>query len=253
MKLLILLAWRNVWRHSHRTFIILLAISLGVWSMLGISAFMRGMMNQQVNDAINNLVGHIQIHAPYYVDDPVIEHRFQPPNKALLTILNDKTQVQNWSMRIRVPAVINTERESTGITLLGIEPKQEYNLSFIPKAITAGRYLNDIHDTGIILGRKLVERLETRLGKRIVLISQNHKNEIVEQGFRIIGIFDANPEEVEIQFGFIAKQTAQTFLNIQNEISEIALLTQDRNKLANTLQQLKTAAPNLDEPIPLII
>ena len=122
MKLLILLAWRNVWRHSHRTFIILLAISLGVWSMLGISAFMRGMMNQQVNDAINNLVGHIQIHAPYYVDDPVIEHRFQPPNKALLTILNDKTQVQNWSMRIRVPAVINTERESTGITLFCCRP-----------------------------------------------------------------------------------------------------------------------------------
>jgi len=245
MKLLIVLAWRNLWRYPRRTTIILLAITMGVWSMLSFSAFMRGMMEQQINNAIANLVGHISIHTPGYRDDPVIDHNMPPPNDKLLKLLNGEN-IKGWATRVRVPAVVNSERDSMGVTLLGIGPAQEKGLSFIADAVTEGRYLKDIDDKGIILGRKLVERLETRLGKRVVLMTQNHANEIAERGFRIVGIFDAKTEDIETQFVFVGRQIAQKMLGMQNNISELAILTQDRDELDNLLQNLRAAAPALD-------
>jgi len=245
MKLLIVLAWRNLWRYPRRTTIILLAITMGVWSMLSFSAFMRGMMEQQINNAIANLVGHISIHTPGYRDDPVIDHNMPPPNDKLLKLLNGEN-IKGWATRVRVPAVVNSERDSMGVTLLGIGPAQEKGLSFIADAVTEGRYLKDIDDKGIILGRKLVERLETRLGKRVVLMTQNHANEIAERGFRIVGIFDAKTENIETQFVFVGRQIAQKMLGMQNNISELAILTQDRDELDNLLQNLRAAAPALD-------
>jgi ABC-type lipoprotein release transport system permease subunit len=245
MKLLTILAWRNLWRYPRRTTIILLAISMGVWAMLSVSALMRGMLEQQINDAIANLVGHISIHAPNYRDDPVIDHSMPPPSDNLLKLLNGEN-LNGWATRVRVPAVLNSERESMGVTLLGIDPTQELGLSFIANAVTEGRNLKDIDDKGIILGRKLVERLETRLGKRVVLMSQNHANEIAERGFRVVGIFDAKTENIELQFVFVGRQIAQKMLGMQDNISELSVLSSDRENLDSLLQNLRTAAPELD-------
>ena len=73
------LAWRNLWRHRRRTALILVAMSLGIWSMIVLAAISRGSIEQQVNKGIANLTGHVQVHARGYRDDPVIDHRFVPP------------------------------------------------------------------------------------------------------------------------------------------------------------------------------
>lgn len=245
MKLITTLAWRNLWRYPRRTTIILLAITIGAWAMLGTSAFMRGMMEQQINNAIHNLLGHIQIHPPGYRDDPVIEHTMPPPNNNLLNLLNGET-IKAWATRVRVPAVVNSERESMGVTLVGIDPAQEQGLSFIADTVTEGRYLQNIDDKGIILGRKLVERLETRLGKRVVLMSQNPANEIAERGFRLVGIFDAKTENIEMQFVFVGRKIAQKMLGMEDNISELAVLSEEPEELDNLLQNLRNAALELE-------
>lgn len=245
MKLLILLAWRNLWRYPRRTAIIFLAIAFGIWSMLSMSAFMRGMMEQYVNNAIENLVGHIQIHAPGYHDDPVIEYSMLPPNDQLLGELNGDA-IKGWAARVRVPAAVSSERESMGITLVGIDPAQELGVSFIGEAVTEGRFLDSVDDQGIILGRKLVERLETRLGKRVVLMSQNPDNEIAERGFRVVGIFDAKMENTETQFVFIGRRVAQQMLGMSDKISELCLVSQDRDELEHLVRDLRKASPYLD-------
>jgi len=245
MKLLTVLAWRNLWRYPRRTIIILLAIAIGVWSMLSLAAFMRGMMEQYVNNAIGNLVAHIQIHAPSYRDDPVIEHSMLPPTEPLLKVLNE-IDIKGWTLRVRVPAVVSSERESMGVTLVGIDPVQEQGLSFIADAVTEGRYLESLDDKGIILGNKLVERLETRLGKRVVLMSQNENHEIAERGFRIVGIFDAKMEETETQFVFVSRQRLQKMLGMHDKISELAVLGYDRDNLETVVQKLRAAAPEQD-------
>ncbi len=47
-KVLLMLAWRNLWRNHRRTIIMLSAISIGVWAMIFMTALTQGMVNQMV-------------------------------------------------------------------------------------------------------------------------------------------------------------------------------------------------------------
>jgi ABC-type lipoprotein release transport system permease subunit len=243
--LLLTLAWRNLWRHRGRTAAILFALALGVWSMVGLAALSRGSLEQQLAKSIRNLTGHIQVHAPGYRDDPVVEHRMHPPGPALLAALSQPA-VTAWAMRARVPAVVTSERESAGITLVGIDPARERGLSFIPDAVTEGRYLEPADETGILLGRKLAERLETGVGRRVVLMSQDVNNRVADRGFRVVGIFDAEPQAAEESYVFTTRAAAQRMLSLGDDISEVALMTTDRDRLDGQLAALRAAAPDLD-------
>lgn len=243
--LLLTLAWRNLWRHRGRTAAILFALALGVWSMVSLAALSRGSMEQQLVKAILNLTGHVQIHAPGYRDDPVIEHSMRPPPPALTTTLA-RPEVTAWAMRVRVPAVVASERESAGVTLVGIDPARERGLSFIPDAVSDGRYLEPGDDAGILLGRKLAERLETGVGRRVVVMSQDVDNSVADRGFRVVGIFDAEPQAAEEGYVFVTLATAQQMLKLGDNISEIALMTNDRDRLDGLLAELRAAAPGLD-------
>lgn len=243
--LLLTLAWRNLWRHRGRTAAILFALALGVWSMVSLAALSRGSMEQQLVKAILNLTGHIQIHAPGYRDDPVVEHRMSPPAPALTTALS-RPEVTAWAMRVRVPAVVASERESAGVTLVGIDPARERGLSFIPDAVTEGRYLESTDEAGILLGRKLAERLETGVGRRVVLMSQDVNNSVADRGFRVVGIFDAEPQATEESHVFVTLASAQRMLKLGDRVSEIALMTTDRDRLGGLLAALRAAAPDLD-------
>lgn len=243
--LLAVLAWRNLWRHRGRTVAILFALALGVWSMVSLAALTRGSLEQQLTKAIANLTGHVQIHAPGYRDDPVIEHSMAPPDAALRAVLDD-AEVTAWSARVRVPAVVSSERESAGVTLVGIEPARERGLSFIAEAVTQGRSLESAGENGILIGRRLAERLETELGRRIVVISQDVANDVADRGFRIVGIYDAEPEAIETAYVFAGRATVQRMLRLGDAVSEIAAMTPDRADLDPLLARLRAAAPGLD-------
>lgn len=245
MPLLVTLAWRNLWRHVRRTLLILFALALGVWSMVTLAALTRGSMEQQLNSAFANLIGHAQIHLPGYRDDPVIDYRFDEPASALLAALNNP-DILAWAARVRVPAVVSSEQESAGITLVGIDPGRERNLSFLSKAVQGGHLLVDANDPGIVIGRKLADRLETALGRRVVLLTQDRANKIADRGFRVIGIFDTEPDVIETSYVFIGLAQAQRLLGIPGAVSEIGLITPDRNRLDAVLERLRAAAPKLE-------
>ena len=255
--LLTVLAWRNLWRHPRRTIIMLATITLGVWMMLLTAAIMRGMVEQQITDTIANLTGHVQIHNPKYRDDPAIENSMSVKKSAIDSLLEDP-EVKQLSMRIRLPAVVASERETAGVTLVGIDPQREEGLSFIANAVYDGRYLKDSGDKGIIIGKHLAERLETGLGKRIVLMSQDSDNQVADRGFRIVGLYRADLQATEMAYAFTGLDTARAMLKMGEQVSEVALVSNNREDLGGLAQRLKQKFPHMEvktwqELLPLLV
>ena len=89
-----------------------------------------------------------------------------------------------------------------------------------------------------MIGRKLADTLETGLGKRIVIMSQNPDNEIADRGFRVVGLFDANMDAIEEGFVFIGKQTAQTLLDVPDRVTEVFALGDDYRDVDALLGQM---------------
>ena len=243
--LLAALAWRSLWRNSRRTAITFVAIGVGVWSMIVLAALMEAWGASAFDAAIKMLNGHGQIHAQGYLDDPTVDHRFAPPDRKLRFVL-ESAPARNWATRVRVPAIVQTARETAPVTLVGIDPEAERGLSFIPEAVHEGKYLEGTTGSDVLLGRKLAQRLRTGIGKRVVVMSQAANGEIAERGFRVVGLFDAEQEQDEKTFVFVPRATAQSMLGIGNDISEISFILDDVAKLPMFLDKVRAAAPQLD-------
>lgn len=243
------LAWRNLWRNYRRTLVMLLAIAVGVWAMIFMTALMRGMVDQMVEDGIDALPGYVQVHHPSYRDDPAIANRIPEPDAAFSAAL-DRPEVAAWTARVRVPAMVSSERDNRGVTLLGVVPKGEVALGFEPDDIVAGRWLEDPGDTGLVVGRKLLERLETDLGKRVVLMSQDPDNDIADRGFRIVGVYRAALPALEETFVYAGRDTVQDMLGIDGEVSEIAVKGRDYRDVSGLLDLVSAAAGNQTEVLP---
>jgi ABC-type lipoprotein release transport system permease subunit len=243
------LAWRNLWRNHRRTLIMLLAISVGVWAMIFMTALMRGMVDEMVRDGINTLPGQVQIHHPEFRDDPSIDNSLAMPGPNLLNALASP-EVTGWTSRVRVPAMISSERDSRGVTLLGVDPDGEVALGFDPGSIVQGRFLSGPDDKGLVIGKKLLERLETDLGKRVVVMSQDPDNNVADRGFRIVGIYKAKLAGLEEAFIYAGRSTVQSLLKMDEQISEIAIGGPDYRNVEDLLTTIRNASPAGVEILP---
>ena len=248
-KIVLRLAWRNLWRNHRRTLIMIAAIVVGAWSMIFMTALMRGMVDDMIADGISVLPGHVQIHHPDYRDDPTIANVIPPPSGGLLAALG-APEVVAWATRVRVPAVISSERDTRGVTLIGIEPERERDISFVARDIAEGEFLSSRDDHGLIVGRKLVEKLETGLGKRVVIMSQDQSNEIADRGFRIVGIFESKLAQYEEGFVFAGEAVIQELLGVGDAVSEVAILGTDYRDVDGLYRSVEAAAGNDVEVLP---
>lgn len=251
LTLLSAMGWRNLWRNPRRTGITFIAITLGVWSMITLASLMDAWAASTFDASIKTLLGHGQIHAPLYMDDPSIEHRFkmltpeQDRAKHISQIMQQQG-ISDWAARINVPAIVQSERESAPVSLVGIMPDRELSLSFVATAVKQGKFLEHNNDNGIILGKKLSQRLRTGLNKRIVLMSQDSDGFIAERGFRVTGIFEADQKTTESQYVFVSLEQAQRLLNVQNEISEVSFMLHDIDRLPTMIDILREQLPHLN-------
>lgn len=232
------MGWRNIWRNKRRTAVILAAVVIGVWAMIFMGALMRGIADQMVKNSIATLTGHIQLQEAAFRNDPVIEHFIRDP-AALDPVLARLPADARWTRRIRVNAIAANARHSDGVMLAGIDPGREAGISFIGDAVYQGRYLNEDDPYGIVVGRALLEKFETRIGHKLVLMSQGADGEIASRAFRIVGVFRAELEATEKQYLFVTLPAAQQMLKAGDEVSEIAILLgnyRDAAAVADTLR-----------------
>jgi len=249
VKAIFMLAWRNLWRNHRRTLIMLTAITVGVWAMIFMTALMRGMVDDMLLNGIRSLPGEVQIHHPDYRDDPSINNSIAPPGVELLEALQIP-QVTAWTSRVRVPAVISSERDTRGVVLLGVEPDSEQQVSFDADTISEGRFLEDSSDKGLVIGAKMADHLETDLGKRVVVMSQDPDNDIADRGFRIVGIYRAKLASLEETYIYAGRETVQKLLKLGDGVSEIAITGDDYRNTGQWYPRIRQAAGEGVETLP---
>lgn len=238
------LAWRNVWRNPRRTVITLIVVSVGLWSILFFNALLNGWIQSSKDAALKLLTQDGQIHAVGFMDDPNVELLMKPPSGALLDALNGDV-IEDWSMRISVPGVVQSEYKTLPVTFMGVDPMVEQRISTIPGDVDRGRYLESVDDDGIILGKHLVERLKTDLGRRVIILSQNVDGTMSEWSFDVVGVFDSD-QGIEDFYIFTGLNTSRDFLGLQDEISQVVVTLPDYAELNPSIDVLKEAAPDLD-------
>ncbi|MYF89879.1 MAG: FtsX-like permease family protein [Boseongicola sp. SB0676_bin_33] len=244
LKTMLPLAWRNLWRNRRRTGITLIVVAIGLWSILFFNAFMIAWAQSSKETTLQLLLGSGQIHAEGYMDDPSIDALMNPPDQDLASAL-DAPAVADWTTRVVVPGVIQSEYKTLPTTIVGVDPTAEARISSIPGKIAEGRYLNSSDDDSVVLGLHMVERLKTGLGRRVILMSQNTEGGMSEQSFDVVGVYDAD-KATEDLYVFTGRAASQRFLGLGDEIAQIVFVLKEEMALEDTVSALAAAAPALD-------
>ena len=116
-------------------------------------------------------------------------------------------------------------------------------MSFIGNAVSQGRYLKPDDDNAILVGTAFLDKFDTRLGRKLVLMSQDEQKNIASRAFRIVGVFDAEMASTEKQFVFIHRTAARKLLKLKNGVSEFAVFLDDDSRLKDLQSNLKAALP----------
>ena len=242
LTLLVQLSWRNLWRHRRRTVILLTTICVAVGSVLVLNALLRGMQMSMVETAIDNLNGHFKVLAPGYLDDPGIRRsfEFEPSGHPALAAY----EIEGWAPRVRVPAVIRSERETRGVQFVGVVPGSE-DISFLGEVDVDGEFLSGPDDRRILVGQALAQQLETGVGRRVVLITQGVDGGNRESGYRISGVYDAVGEGIEKAFVFTGLHTMQDLLSV-DAVTEVSVRLTEEGQGPSVLGNLTSAFDGLD-------
>ena len=205
---------------------------------------MRGIVVAMVNNGISTLTGDIKVHQKGFRNDPVIENSIKNP-EILENILNNTLSSDaKWASRVRVSAIANNARHSSGVTLVGIDPLREADISFIGDAVVQGSYLKPDDKNGIMAGQALVDKFETKLGYKLILMSQDTSREIASRSFRISGIFKAELESTEKKFVFVNMPVLQQMLKLDNAISEVSIILPDHQDVNHVKNILNAELPS---------
>lgn len=237
------LAWRNLMRNRERSAIMAGALTIAVGAMIFLIAMMRGMMGDMQSQTIQGLPGDIQIHAPEFRNDPDIEYHFRSPTAELQSALNSPL-IKAWSERIKVSAMISSERVNRGVEIIAFNAQQEGHDAFGNIVLTEGQWLDE--GSGIIVGKTLLEKLETNLGKRVVLITRALDGSTAEIGMPIVGVYRAEMRAKEESQIYISLSKAQQWLGLEGNIQEISVYANNPSQLSSIQQQLKLASPDLE-------
>lgn len=247
LKLILQLSVRNLFRYPRRNGLLLLAIAFALAGATLTNAMMRGWQYDMLDRAVENLVGHVKVQASEYRDDPNMQHSFTLPKNYQPEISG--VAVAGWAPRIKVPAVVLSERQSRGVQLVGIDPDRE-GISFFADLSISGENLSGVEDGRIVLGQELARQLQTSVGRKVVVLTQGADGKNRERGFRIAGLFDSGAESLEKAFAFTGLAAAQNYLGDpqqvgdQKLVTEISVLLADEPQRQEAVDSLGSAFPD---------
>ncbi|MCP9770878.1 ABC transporter permease [Lacihabitans sp. LS3-19] len=242
--MLLKIAWRNIWRNRSRSLIIIIAIILGLWAGVFITGFSWGMYETRIQKLITGELSHLQMHNEKFNEEILAKHILPDKNKYLDVLKHDKN-VNSFSERLVVNAMMASSRSSLGIKLSGVDPEQEKLTTRLNEKLKSGEYLDISAKTPILISQKTAEKLKLGLRKKLVLTFQDKNGEIVSASFRIAGIFRSGNLQYDEANAFVRKSDLDTLLKTQGEIQEIAVLLNSDKDLAEVQEKLKAISPKV--------
>lgn len=242
--MILIMAWRNIWRNKTRSIVIMLSIAIGLFSGIAILSLYQGMMDSRVRTVIDAEVGHLQIHHPEFKND------YEPE----LTIKNGqqvlKSLVSIAGIKLAVPRSISTgmlssASGSAGVQINGVIPVQEYLVSQLRKKIIDGKVFDQEKKNQIIIGKKLADKLKLKIGSRLVLTFTDSSDEIVSGAFRVCAIYRSDNSPLDERNVYVTMKALNSMLNIGQSFHEIVLILIQDGNLVAFKEQLSKQFPDL--------
>lgn len=227
--LLVKIAWKNIWRNKVRSFVVITAISLGLWAGVFGSAFVQGMMKSKVEDVIQTEMSHIQIHVPKFRDE-YDGSLYMKNGSEIADALRAKDQVEAVSERMISMGGLASSRKNGMIKLVGVNPADEKHVSDIYTKVIEGSYFESKKKRPIILSEKTAEEYGIKMNSKIIFKMLDVDGQMTDIAFKVVGIYNSGNPMYDKMTAFVKLDQMRQGFGIETGSNEIAVWLNDHNQ-----------------------
>lgn len=227
--MILALAWKNIWRSKRRSFVVIGAIIVGVWSLIFMFAFYNSFIEAFSRNAVNHDYSHIQIHNSDYLIEPGLEFQLSDVDQ-LETTLDRLPEIKSWSGRQIVNGMLASPKTNVGVQIYGVEHEQESSTTGLEGQLVEGTYFEAISRNPILISEKLAGKLKVKVRSKVVVTLQNLDREIIAASFRVEGIFKSKSPRINEAVAYVRLDDLQRLSNVDG-LNEFAVYLNDSEQL----------------------
>jgi len=223
------LAWRNIWRRKRRTLITAFSIGFGVMLSVTFTGSGDYTYTKMIDMGASMGMGHVTVEPVGYNLKPTLDKRLTGTDRLRERIVAIDG-VSDAAVRITGQAMFASAHKSVGGGFIAVDPAFERpDNNLLLKSLVKGKMFTDKNGRGIVIGSKLAQKLQVKIGKKIVYTTTDAKGEIVSDIARVTGIFTTGIDMVDGIMALLPIGSVQKTLNYRkDEATVIAVIIRDQ-------------------------
>ena len=261
LRILLFLAWRNLWRNRLRSLLTAGGMVVGLTLMIAYLALMEGMFRQMVGFATDIAIGHIQIHREGYIDDQDL-YALLPWE--LLQHLEDTTPYA-YAPRLYAAGLASAADASSGALLKGIDPGREAQVTDLARRIRRGAFdlkgSRPVHPRGpkepavplypVVIGSTLAKNLRLDIGDELVLITHAADGSIGNGLFEVRGVMGSIDPAFDRMGVLLSIDAFDSLMFIEDGVHEIAVRVDDVAALDDAADEIQQEVESWPDSVEL--
>ena len=204
---------------SFTTLLAIIGLSIGISSLIVVTSVMNG-FEKELEDRILGVIPHSVISS----DEPIDDY------ENLINKVKKDANILEASTYINTQAIISSSYDTRGVSLIGIDPLKEKNMSIIPDYMLVGD-LNDLNENNtIIIGSLLAAQIGAYIGDEVNITTSDIRTTLIGSyprsvNLEVVGIFELKTE-IDQYLTLISHSTSQKIKNLKaNQTTGIRLKT----------------------------
>ena len=231
------IAWASLRRRPTRSMLLVLMIAISLWGLLLMEGVYDGMYEQMISNAIRSDSGHITMLGEGYRLDPDLSRWIMDVDKVESFIAKD-TRVKSYAMRLKQDGLVATAHYSRGANIIGVDLEAENENGRLAGYLEDGEYGFGSKGKGALIGFKLAEKLQVRVGSKIIVSAQDSGKDVSSMPLRITGIIKTNNMALDGNAVILGEKRMRKLVGMESGFSQIAVIAHDELLVPGLQQDL---------------
>ena len=245
VRVIAVLAMRNLRRHLRRTVLTASAMVIGGALLIFSLAIGDGGHEQWIESGVRLGNGHVTVEHPEYRVSRRIDHRLpddvRRAAEQALASPEIAPRVVALSGKLSINGLASSAAGARPARIVAVDPLAEAGFGMVDDNVVEGRYLEPGDKLAAYVGAALVDSLELRIGSRFVVQAQDTEHEIAGQLLRVVGIFRSGVPAVDQMMIHIPLATASEWLGSGNDVTNVGVVLDASAAAARVADRLEHA------------
>ncbi len=230
------MAWRNLMRNKRRTVITAFSVAFGVLLSVTFTASGDYAYTNMINTSAVMGLGHLTVEHPDYQDTPTLDKRLLDAEAVQQRVLQ-APGITGAQIRIMGQAMFASGAKSVGGTFIAIDPTQETSAhNIFLRTLVEGQCFSGAEEHSVVVGTKMAEKMNLRLGKKLIFTMTDKNGELVSELSRVSGIFKTGDDSVDAGVVLLPLALVRKALGYEPKAASLVAIFLGDHRAAKTIQ-----------------